>query len=97
MNATVCALGRDAEHGVRKTAVAAIALVVGLGVEGDAHAGEQVQHLSRMRRDPTQPDLRQVHPIHAELHDELLTAGFQPIAPAGHTMWPGHPAAPAVA
>jgi MOSC domain-containing protein YiiM len=27
-------------------------------------------------RDPTQPNLRQVHLIHAELHDELRAAGF---------------------
>jgi MOSC domain-containing protein YiiM len=81
LNATVCAVSRDAEHGVSKAAVEAITLVAGLGVEGDAHAGEQVQHLFRMRRDPTQPNLRQVHLIHAELHDELRAAGFEPIAP----------------
>jgi MOSC domain-containing protein YiiM len=27
-------------------------------------------------RDPSQPNLRQVHLIHAELHDELQSAGF---------------------
>jgi MOSC domain-containing protein YiiM len=46
-------------------------------VEGDAHAGETVQHLSRVRRDPTQPNLRQVHLIHSELHDELRAKGFE--------------------
>ena len=50
-------------------------------MDGDAHAGETVQHLSRVRKDPTQPNLRQVHIIHAELHDEL--------AAAGHTVAPG--------
>lgn len=29
-----------------------------------------------MARDPQQPNLRQVHLIHAELHDELRAAGF---------------------
>jgi MOSC domain-containing protein YiiM len=29
-----------------------------------------------VRRDPTQPNLRQVHLIHAELHDELRGEGF---------------------
>ena len=29
-----------------------------------------------MARDPSQPNLRQVHLIHAELHDELQAAGF---------------------
>jgi MOSC domain-containing protein YiiM len=47
-----------------------------LGVEGDAHLGETVKHRSRLARDPTQPNLRQVHLIHAELHDELQAAGF---------------------
>jgi MOSC domain-containing protein YiiM len=45
-------------------------------VEGDAHLGETVKHRSRVARDPTQPNLRQVHLIHAELHDELRAAGF---------------------
>src|SRR5690242_21110402 len=48
----------------------AITLLAGLGVEGDIHAGETVQHRSRVARDPTQPNLRQVHLIHSELHDE---------------------------
>ena len=51
-------------------------LVEGLGVEGDAHAGEKVMHRSRRRRDPTRPNLRQVHLIHSELHDELRGARF---------------------
>jgi len=38
--------------------------------------GETVQHRSRVARDPSQPNLRQVHLIHAELHDELQTMGF---------------------
>src|SRR5215468_7763457 len=54
----------------------AIRLVAGLGVEGDAHAGATVRHRSRVARDPTQPNLRQVHLVHAELHDELHAAGF---------------------
>jgi MOSC domain-containing protein YiiM len=47
-----------------------------LGVEGDAHLGETVKHRSRVAADPSQPNLRQVHLIHAELHDELQAAGF---------------------
>jgi MOSC domain-containing protein YiiM len=53
-----------------------VRLLAGLGVEGDAHLGETVKHRSRVRRDLTQPNLRQVHLIHAELHDELRDAGF---------------------
>jgi MOSC domain-containing protein YiiM len=53
-----------------------IRLLAGLGVEGDAHLGATVKHRSRVRRDPSQPNLRQVHLIHAELFDELRPAGF---------------------
>jgi hypothetical protein len=62
-------------------AAAAIRLVAGLGVEGDAHAGAQVTHRSRVARDPTQPNLRRVHMVQGELHDELRAAGFA-IGPA---------------
>jgi MOSC domain-containing protein YiiM len=55
---------------------ASIRLVAGLGVAGDAHQGDKVKHRSRVARDPNQPNLRQVHLIHAELHDELASAGF---------------------
>jgi MOSC domain-containing protein YiiM len=50
--------------------------LAGLGVEGDAHMGVTVKHRSRVRRDPTQPNLRQVHLIHAELIDALQAQGF---------------------
>jgi MOSC domain-containing protein YiiM len=53
-----------------------IRLVAGIGVEGDAHAGTTVKHRSRVKKDPTTPNLRQVHLIHAELHEELRAAGF---------------------
>ncbi|WP_220446520.1 MOSC domain-containing protein [Paenibacillus piri] len=53
-----------------------IRLLAGLGVEGDAHLGRTVKHRSRVAADPTQPNLRQVHLIHGELHDELREAGF---------------------
>jgi MOSC domain-containing protein YiiM len=59
-----------------KPPVAAIVLLAGLGVDGDTHLGVTVQHRSRVERDPTQPNLRQVHLIHAELHDELAAAGL---------------------
>lgn len=35
-----------------------------------------MKHQSRIRRDASKPNLRQVHLIHAELHDELREAGF---------------------
>jgi MOSC domain-containing protein YiiM len=51
-------------------------LLPGVGVAGDVHAGKKVKHRSRVARDAQQPNLRQVHLIHAELHDELRAAGF---------------------
>src|SRR5262249_12473820 len=53
-----------------------IHLLAGIGVDGDAHGGETVKHRSRVERDPSTPNLRQVHLIHSELHDELAGAGF---------------------
>jgi MOSC domain-containing protein YiiM len=50
--------------------------VAGHGVDGDAHAGAKIKHRSRRRADPEQPNLRQVHLIHAELHEELRERGF---------------------
>jgi MOSC domain-containing protein YiiM len=64
-------------HTMAKPNQASIRLVEGLGVEGDAHAGVTVKHRSRVARDPSQPNLRQVHLIHAELHDELRGRGFE--------------------
>jgi hypothetical protein len=72
----VVAVCRDAAHRFGKPREDAIRLLAGLGVEGDAHLGRTVQHRSRVARDPTQPNLRQVHLIHAELHEELRAAGF---------------------
>jgi MOSC domain-containing protein YiiM len=53
-----------------------IRLLAGLGVEGDAHMGAKVQHLSRVRKNPDEPNLRQVHLIHTELFDEVRAKGF---------------------
>jgi MOSC domain-containing protein YiiM len=77
MSGVVIAVSRSSTHTMSKGNVEAIRLLAGLGVEGDAHLGETVKHRSRVRRDPTQPNLRQVHLIHAELHDELRAAGFE--------------------
>jgi MOSC domain-containing protein YiiM len=63
-------------HTMSKPAVDRVRLVEGIGVDGDAHAGSTVQHRSRVARDPTQPNLRQVHLIAAELHAELSATGF---------------------
>ena len=72
----VQAVARDRAHRFSKPVADSITLVPGLGVAGDAHFGRTVQHRSRVRRDPSQPNLRQVHLIHAELFTELAEAGF---------------------
>ena len=76
MNAVVTAVSRSAKHTLVKPNQNSIRLMTGLGVDGDAHPGATVKHRSRVARDPTQPNLRQVHLIHAELHEELREAGF---------------------
>ncbi|HXZ84461.1 MAG TPA: MOSC domain-containing protein [Myxococcota bacterium] len=76
MGGIVVALAMSASHTMSKLVRPALVLLPGLGVEGDAHAGRLVQHRSRVARDPSQPNLRQVHLIHAELHDELRLRGF---------------------
>ena len=73
---SVLALAAHAEHAFSKKPRERIRLLAGLGVEGDAHCGATVKHRSRVAVDPTQPNLRQVHLIQAELLDELKAAGF---------------------
>ena len=68
-------------HEFSKEPATEIELVEGYGVRGDAHAGVTVQHLHRLKKDPTAPNLRQVHLVHAELFDDL--------AELGHTVRPG--------
>lgn len=76
----ILAVSRGDRHGPGKANQPVIRLIAGLGVEDDVHAGVTVKHRSRVARDPTQPNLRQIHLIHAELFDELALAGF-PITP----------------
>ena len=72
----VTAVSRSGTHTMSKPNQERIQLLAGLGVADDAHQGETVKHRSRVKRDSTQPNLRQVHLIHAELHHELRDAGF---------------------
>src|SRR5215831_5582389 len=76
MGGMVMAVCRSPKHTMSKPHERAIRLVAGLGVDGDAHQGKTVKHRSRVARNPDQPNLRQVHLIHAELHDELRATGF---------------------
>lgn len=76
MSPTIIGLARDGSHRFSKVPCSSITLLAGLGVEGDAHAGRLVQHLSRIAKDPNVPNLRQVHLIHAELFEELANNGY---------------------
>ena len=76
MAAVVTAVSRSPRHRFSKDTQPEIRLVAGLGVEGDAHSGETVQHRSRKRWTPHLPNLRQVHLLHAELFEELAAGGF---------------------
>jgi MOSC domain-containing protein YiiM len=77
MSGVVAAVSRSPKHSFSKPVEDSIRLLAGLGVEGDAHCGATVKHRSRVRRDPTVPNLRQVHLIHSELFEELRQAGFE--------------------
>src|SRR3981081_4530500 len=72
----VVAVSLRAGHHFSKTPSLSIRLLTGLGVAGDEHMGETVKHRSRVRKDPTQPNLRQAHLMHVELFDELRAKGF---------------------
>ena len=75
-NSIVKAVSISSTHSFSKQNQASIRLITGLGVEGDAHSGKTVKHRSRMAKDPSQPNLRQVHLMHTELHNELAEKGF---------------------
>lgn len=77
MTAVVRNLHRSAEYTFSKQTCDQLELVAGIGVIGDTHAGPTVRHRSRMERDPSQPNLRQVHLFDAEIVDELSAEGFE--------------------
>jgi MOSC domain-containing protein YiiM len=76
LTGSVVAVCQSATHTMSKPKVSKIRVLEGLGVEGDAHQGVTVKHRSRVAKDPTQPNLRQVHLIHSELFGELRAKGF---------------------
>ena len=72
----IVALSKSETHTMSKPNQASVRLLKGLGVEGDAHMGKTVKHRSRVAKDPSQPNLRQVHLIHQELIKSLQEQGF---------------------
>ena len=67
----VTAVHRSPVHAFSKDTCDSIELVADFGVVDDAHAGALVKHRSRVRREPSQANLRQVHLLHAELLSSL--------------------------
>jgi MOSC domain-containing protein YiiM len=76
LGGSVVAVAVSPTHTFGKTLADRVRLIEGYGIEGDAHAGATVKHRSRVARDPAQRNLRQVHLVHAELHEELADSGF---------------------
>jgi len=76
VSAIVTAVSRSPGHTFSKPNMPTIRLIAGLGVEGDAHMGENVKHRSRVRSNPNAPNLRQIHLMHEELFAELRASGF---------------------
>jgi hypothetical protein len=81
LQGTVTAVSCNDVYSFSKPPRTEIMLVAGLGVADDVHAGVTVRHRSRVAADPRQPNLRQVHLIRSELHEELVAAGYE--VPAG--------------
>ncbi|WP_053846969.1 MOSC domain-containing protein [Streptomyces sp. NRRL B-24085] len=77
MGGTITAVSSNGTYSFSKPNRESITLLAGFGVEGDVHGGATVKHRFRMRKDPSQPNLRQVHLMHEELFDELREAGFE--------------------
>jgi MOSC domain-containing protein YiiM len=77
MPAIVTAVSRSKGHTFSKPNELMIRLVAGLGVEGDAHKGEKVNHRYHAAKNPDAPNLRQLHLMHEELFEELRASGFK--------------------
>ncbi|MET7737437.1 MOSC domain-containing protein [Streptomyces sp. NPDC005402] len=77
MGGKITAVSSNGTYSFTKPNRESITLVAGFGVEGDVHGGSTVKHRFRMKKDPSQPNLRQVHLMHAELFEELRAAGFE--------------------
>jgi len=55
-------------------------LVVCIGFKGDVHLGKIVKYRSPVAKDPSLPNLRQVHLFYQELFDDLFEQGYEIVA-----------------
>lgn len=77
MGGMISAVSSNETYSFTKPNRESITLLAGFGVEGDVHGGATVKHRFRMKKDPSQPNLRQVHLMHEELFEELRESGFE--------------------
>ncbi len=77
MDPIVIAVSLSETHSFSKPNQPAIQLIEDFGVDGDAHSGKTVKHRYLAAKDPSRPNILQVHLIHAELFDELEIKGFR--------------------
>ena len=75
LSARVEAVSANIDHGFSKATMDVIRVIRSYGVETDAHFGTKVQHLHLIKKDPTRPNLRQVHLIALERINEWNTLG----------------------
>jgi len=74
---TILTVSLNPAHSFSKTPQTHIRLIAGEGIEGDAHCGATTQHLYLKRKNPTQPNLAQVHLLASEKLAQLAAEGFQ--------------------
>jgi len=73
----VLALCRNENPGIPKIQVDSIQLVEEFGVEGDYHAGKTIRHRYLAKKDPDQPNHRQVLLIDAKILGDLDQRGIR--------------------
>jgi MOSC domain-containing protein YiiM len=73
---TVVAVCRNKKPGLPKPVVDEVTLIEDWGIEGDYHAGKLVRHRYLAKKDPTQPNVRQVLLIDTQILAELQQEGI---------------------
>ena len=68
---SIRALSLSPEHSFTKQSTTSLTLLPDLGVKGDCHCSETVQHRSRLHIRPPPKDLRQVHLMDLEILEQL--------------------------
>jgi MOSC domain-containing protein YiiM len=76
----VMAVSSSTSHTFSKQRQRSVTLLRGFGVQGDAHAGQTIQHQSRLARNASAPNVRQVHLMTSEVQSELRDQGYD-VAP----------------